>query len=283
MKLSSIFIILLSLVGSSAFVGAVKTPSSFVLAVPRGGAGPLDPTVVAKTTATGTLAVHLLSALGPEKALRTYGVEHPTPVNVFVAQREWTFFLAASLMGYLTIVHDQSVNSAVGYGTFPIILEVLRSILNDEQEKLGISNVAQLVVVLAPLVVNSYACLVNTEQANTVTMVCGAYNILKGIWYFLDTENSGKTWGLKGETDPYSIGSAKWMGISLIVYGGGLVGLAREVDVKKLAGYSWIPVILNMINETFITKVVDTYGLNKSLFYMWMILGAAVIGTLAFD
>jgi hypothetical protein len=239
---------------------------------------------VARTSATALLVIHAVSTLAPEKALQTYGVKAPTPTNVFVARREWTFFLAVSLGAYLWLVHDKSVNTAVGYGTFPIIAEVIRSILNDEEKKLGIPDTAQVVVVLTPLLVNAYACLKNLDDANTITKVCGAYNVVKGFWYFLDTENSGKAWGLsEGEDDPFVLGSAKWMGISLIVYGMTLVGMAHGVVGTKLMGYAWIPVVLNMVRETFITKAVEKHGLNRSLYYAWMVLGLVVIGTLAIE
>lgn len=290
MKLSIIIISLVGLFGRSSLVFAAPNrpkkapaPRALPFVVPRGGAGPLDPSTVAKASATGLLAIHALSILGPEKALQGYGIKDPIPVNVFVAQREWTFFLAASLGAYLSIVHDKSTNFAIGYGTFPIIAEVLRSILNDEQEKLGISNVAQLIVVLLPALFCAYSCLNNMENANTVTMVCGCYNIVKGIWYFVDTENSGKTWGLKGEADLFTLESAKWMGISLIVYGMTLIGMVKGMDTNKLMGYAWIPVVINLARQTFVTNYVDKYDLNKSLYYVWMILGAIVIGTLAID
>jgi len=247
------------------------------------GPSTLDPATVAKTSATGLLAVHTLCVLGPEKALQGYGVKGPTPEHVFVASREWAFFLAVSLSAYLGLVHDTSVNTLVGYGTFPIIADVFRSVLNDDEEKLGIPNVAQLGFVVVPLVVNAFVCLKNMESAKTVTTVCGAYNLLKGIWYFLDTANAGKKWGLKEEPDDNMLISGQFMGISLIVYGMQLIMAVQGEDFKKMTGYGWIPVVLNIVRETFITKRVDTCELKKSLYYMWMILGAIVIGTCAID
>jgi hypothetical protein len=247
------------------------------LSVPRGGAGPLNTIAVTKTSVTAVLVTSALSVLGPEKALQIHGAVKPTPVNVFVFQRCWSFFLGNALTSYLLNFHETSVNAAVGYGTFPIIADVLRSILNDDEQKLGVPSIAQVIVVLLPMVVNAYVCLKNMKMANTVTMVCGAYNMLKGVWYILDTENTGKIWGLRGETDKYTILLARWMGASLVVYGMWLIGLEQSVSIAKLTGYSWIPGMLNFFRDVYM----QSEDINLPVYYMWMVLGMIVIGTLA--
>jgi hypothetical protein len=255
------------------------TLKSLAFTVPRGGAGPLDPIAVAKASVTGVLVAQTLCVLGPERALQIYGAKQPTPENVMVARRGWSFFLGNALTSYLLHVHDASINAAVGYGTFPVIADVLRSVLNDDEKKLGIPSISQLVVVLLPLVANAYVCLNNMKIANTVTKVCGVYNVLKGVWYILDTENTGRFWGLRSEPDKYTILLAKWMGVSLVLYGMWLIGVNQGVNIVKLTGYGWIPVMLNFARDVYM----QSDDINLSVYYMWMVLGMIVIGTLAID
>jgi hypothetical protein len=119
---------------------------------------------------------------------------------VFIAQREYAIFVSALLSGYLRLFHEVSVNKTTGFGTFPFIIDVVRSVLNDDEKKIGISAVGQTVTVLVPLLVLAYVCLNDMDVANTVMKVVGVYDMVKAVLYVLFPKELGKAWGFAEST-----------------------------------------------------------------------------------
>lgn len=253
------------------------------LDIPRGGAGPLDPATVAKGSAISMLVLHGLSTIGAVKGLKLYGIRNPSPSTIFNFQREFSVFFSASLTFYLGIVQGKSVNTAVGYGSFPIIVDALRSILNEDHKKVGISDESQLVLVVLPGLLLAYACLTNDKNADMVTTLTGAYNIVRGVLYFAAAEESGKAMGVKYAADrATTLAIAKWVGLALVCYGMTLVGMAKGVDLYKLSAYVYIPVILGLVRELVLAHLGKGGGFNTALPSAWLVWGVAVVGTLAF-
>jgi hypothetical protein len=232
------------------------------------------------------LVIHGLGYLAPEKTLRAYLPTYPKedpfpPIHVFIFRRQYAFWLATALMGVLLFVYDKSFNTVVGFGVFPILIDVVQSIVNDAEIETGISNVMQVGVVGVPHLLNAYLCLTDMKQSKTTTLVVGSFCILRGMGYVFRTEVANKAWNIpeKNVTEFYD-SSMKWMGVSIFGYGVILTGLAQGMNTYNVMAYAWLAVMLNIVRELFITKEADTLGANKTLFYSWLLLGSVVIPTL---
>lgn len=139
------------------------------------------------------------------------------------------------------------------------------------------------VTVLLPLVILAYVCLNDLDVANTVMKVYGVYNMIKAALYMLSPKELGKAWGFKDDSadSELLVGTARWIGVALFTYGMTIFATAQGMDLLKLVGYSWIPSMLKIFSDLFVTGEVDKYGLNKPLYVSWLLVGILVIGTLA--
>jgi hypothetical protein len=173
------------------------------------------------------------------------------------------------------------VKTAIGVGTFPLIADVLRSVLNDDKKKIGLSDVGQLILLMGPLVLTAYACLSDAEYADTVVKICGAYHLVRGLWYLVDPEGATKSWGVTGGDDlHYAL--VKWAGAALVGYATSNILLIQGIDTLKAIGYGWIPITSYVIWTLFVAHEQEKLESKKSIFYFWLVLGITVIGTLAF-
>ena len=244
----------------------------------RGGAGPLYPSIVAKSGSAVSLVGNIVNWLGPEKSLAVYAKNGGTsPELLMVWQRKDAVFTAASLTAYLLVFHDMNVRKALCLGQFPIILDILRSDLNDDEKKIGLSNVGQLVLVLVPFVLSAYACLANLDKADMITQVCGVYHAARGLGYLLSPVEASKAWGVTMGGDELHLTLVRRVGVALIGFATLGISLARGVDIFKAIGYGWIPFTVYAIYTTLVVNEKHV----KSIFYIWIGLGLAIVGTLA--
>lgn len=285
-----LFLSLLVLLGfACADVGRKKIDKPFVLPsklkkplAVRGGAGPLHPTAVAKVATGFALSSHILSWLGPEKSFQSYCKEPitPSPQVLMVWQRSFSIYLSNALMAYFLLFQGTSAKTAIGVGTFPLIADVLRSVLNDDKKKIGLSDVGQLILLLGPLVLTAYACLSDAEYAKTVIKICGAYHLARGLWYLVDPKGATKSWGVTGGDDlHYAL--VKWVGAALVGYAAGTILYIQDMDMLKAIGCAWIPFTVYDFWTLFIMHEQEKLGTSKSLMGIWLALGIIVVGTLA--
>lgn len=247
-----------------------------------GAGGLLNPDLVAKASNALLVVFHGLTVLAPEAALADFGYKNPTPLHVYVAQRQWSFFLSLSVMGCLYSFHNNmGVNALVGYGAFPIFVDVLRSIASDMQAKTGVRNRGQ-ITILMPSIINTIVCLADVEAAKLITICNGYYSLLRGLLYMVFTKKMNKAWGMEDSVlTPAYESSLKWMGLSIFCYGMSLTGLSMGINFNHIMGYSWTLVALNMARELSAGKeMLNKIGLNKSRFYMWMGMAAVVVPAL---
>lgn len=278
--------ILLTVVLNLAFAGlvaGVKSPEKnfgaqrSVLTVSRGGAGPLDPAVVAKTSTALALTNSVFGWLGPEETAESYGIKDPSKEALVLLQRSHAVYFACTLATYLLICSDQDVYKSIGYGTFPILADILRSVLNDDQSKVGLSNLGQVLLVATPFLLTSYACLQKLDNVDTIVQLCSAYHGVRGLYYLLNPKGASKAWGITGGGDETHVAMVRIVGVSLISFAFGCFLLVRGVDNFKFVGYSYIPFALYTIWMQFNEEM----EYDKALYNAWLAVALVVIGTLA--
>jgi hypothetical protein len=161
-------------------------------------------------------------------------------------------------------------------------MDVLRSVLNDDEKKIGLNDAHQLILLMGPLVLTAYACLSDAEYADAVVNICGAYHLARGFWYLVDPKGATKSyWGVTGGDDS-DFARVKWVGVALVVYATGTILYIQGMDTLKALGYSWIPFTLYVFWTLFAAHEPEKFELKKSFYYVWLVLGITVAGTLAF-
>ena len=205
----------------------------------------------------------------------------PSPAALMMSTRKDAIFTACSLTVYLLLFHEAtvSVNVAIGFGTFPILADILRSVLNDDEKKTGIFTAGQLLFVMAPFLLTAYTCFLDLKNASQVVQLCGAYHYSRGFYYFWAPEEACRSWGVtKGEGDDTThLALMRWIGLSLMIYGLGGALLANGVQVLRLVGYGWVPIGLYAFYEAYFTGD----SVNKPVFKAWIVLSVLAAGTLA--
>mmetsp|Transcript_4060 Transcript_4060/g.8374 ORF Transcript_4060/g.8374 Transcript_4060/m.8374 type:complete len:195 (+) Transcript_4060:72-656(+) len=110
----------------------------------RGGAGPLDPDMIAKTV-TGVMAIQgAADYLAPNKAPEVlYGIEGVGATEAFINGYAGAITLNWAIMAFGVLFGGLSAKTAIGYGLFPSILSGIRGLLSGSIEALGCNMTAQ--------------------------------------------------------------------------------------------------------------------------------------------
>jgi hypothetical protein len=296
MKLNSM--LLLAFLGYATAIGRPKSPfttsprSAAVVVVGkatktehaalalRGGAGPIDPRTLARWTTGINLVNSVYTYLLPDKVREVYGNIPYTPFADLIFQRHGTALLACTLPAYCLLFQGTSVETAVGVSTLPFIIDLIRSELAEEPEKLGWPKYAQ----LAPIpfaAATCYGCLNSKDWANTAMKVYSAWIGITGLLAGFSPESYTKHWSVK-PTNVENHG-LQWWGffmLDLSVYVG---CLAWGVAPMKALGYAWIPATVANAYFNLISNKTKDFGMNRPVLFAWMVLGVVITATLSFD
>lgn len=195
MKCNSI--LLLALVGCATAIGRPKSPltasqcsaigvvgkttkKEHVALSVRGGAGPIDPTILAKWTTGINIVNSIYTYLLPDMIRELYANMPYSPLSDLIFQRHGTAMLACTLPAYCLLFQETSVETAVGVSTLPFIIDLVRSELAEEPEKLGWPKYAQLVPIPFAAV-TCYGCLNSKDWAHAAMKIYSVWLGLTGL------------------------------------------------------------------------------------------------------
>jgi hypothetical protein len=302
MKLNSI--LLLAVVGSVTAIGRPKSPLTVLprnaavvvvdkatfktehyatLAV-RGGAGPIDPTLLAKWTTGINLVNSIYTYLLPGKIRELYANMPYSPLSDLIFQRHGTALLAGTCAAYCLLFQETSVETAVGVSTLPFIIDLIRSELAEEPETFGWPKYAQLAP-LAFATVACYGCLNSKEWANTAMKVYSVWFGITGLQAAFAPDSFSKLWNVKFMSTLTDIQkhSFQWWGFFLMGYAVYVGCLAWGVAPMKALGYGWVPPTLANAYFNVLSNQTKDFGMNRPMLFVWMVLGIVTTATLSID
>jgi hypothetical protein len=301
MKLNSM--LLLAFVGYATAIGRPKSPVTVsprnaavvvvgkatsktqhaALAV-RGGAGPIDPTLLAKWTTGINLVNSIYTYLLPGKIRELYANMPYSPLSDLIFQRHGTALLACTLTAYCLLFQGTSVETAVGVSTLPFIIDLIRSELAGEPEKFGWPKYAQLAP-LAFAAVTCYGCLNSKDWANTAMKVYSVWFSVTGFQAAFAPDSFSKLWNVKFMSTLTDIQkhSFQWWGFFLLGYAVYVGCLAWGVAPMKALGYGWVPPTVANAYFNVLSDQTKDFGMNRPMLFVWMVLGIVTTATLSFD
>ena len=248
----------------------------------RGGAGPLDSTLVAKAAIGSLLVQGTISTLAPEKAIEQYGSDPTLPSAVFM-RRIGVSALSIAAMAFGMISKGWDVNTAAGVEAAIWSTELLKGLLNDESSAVGYDKTS-MVVWLALHVACAYVYFTDASCSSTVLKSFAIFVIATcSPLAFFPTEGL-KAYGFdSGKTTNIDKTYLKGLGAWTAAIGVFLLSVANGVDATKALGYAFVPPTLLCAISLFVTKDADENGTPKAPMYAWLIFNAIVVATLAID
>jgi hypothetical protein len=244
----------------------------------RGGAGPIDKDAAAKIAMAITAIQGAYGMLAPSKVVEQWG-SSSNPLLDAMTEGMSTVTLRSALMGYLAI-KGEPLNKVVGIGIIPGLITIAKVILNETPAKVGTSMKAEVLFAAMDAAV-AYACLSNATYADTAIKLYIGWGLINGLGDFFAPKKLLEAWGV-ADADDLVTWSTKGYGANILaitVFGAALVNGA---DPLKAYGYSWSPIVLSLFSYLFITKEVEKFGMNVFPYYFYLVLGAVMVGTLAF-
>ena len=280
--------ILLALAFASAVSASIVPNKAFVplslnkqLSV-RGGAGPLDPTMVAKVAIAALLAQGTVSTLAPEKAIKSYGTE-PSAISTFFMRRLGVSALSIATMTYGMMFKDWSVNTAAGVEAIIWGTELVRSILNDEATSIGFRNEG-MIMWLALHLASAYTSFTDATCAGTVLKAFAIFVIGTCGPLMIFPSSGFKAYGFDpAKCSNLDIAYLKVLGAWITAIGVFLLSISNGSSPINALGYAYVPATVLTVSMLFITKDADKVGSPKSPAHAWLIFNAIIIATLAFD
>jgi hypothetical protein len=263
--------------------GKATTKTEHAALTVRGGAGPIDPTALAKWTTGINLVNSLYTYLLPDKMREVYNIPY-SPLSDLIFQRHGIVLLACTLPVYCLLFQKTSVETAVGVSTLPFIIDLIRSELAEEPDKFGWPKYAQLAP-LAFAAVTCYGCLNSMDWANTAMKVYSVWFGITGLQAAFAPDSFSKLWNVKFMstlTDIQKHGF-QWWGFFLLDYAVYVGCVAWGVEPMKALGYAWVPATLANAYFNVLSDKTKEFGMNRPVLFAWMILGMVVTGTLSFD
>ncbi|EJK61729.1 hypothetical protein THAOC_17730 [Thalassiosira oceanica] len=246
----------------------------------RGGAGPLDPDLIAKTV-TGVMTIQgAADYLTPNKAPGVlYGIEGVGATETYINEYAGANTLNWAIMAFGVLFGGLSAKKAIGYGLFPIILFVIRGLLSGSIEALGCNMTTQWLN-WAITVFTSYAALSGADYSTTLIKAWCVYLGLADGQCRLAPEAALDGWGFP-EKGPLAVFFCKVMSqfaLAAAVLTGSLVS---GVDSHKAVGYSLVPLLASVLQFVLSGNLEAQIGDNVVKAYPWIAILAAAVFTLA--
>jgi hypothetical protein len=264
---------------------ASKKPNSALYV--RGGAGPLDATIVAKSAAGVAGVFGGLIALSPKQESKMYNILDKgkmTPRLAYLAVRRGTAMYTCALIWWFHVQSEMAVNRAMGLSLIPWILASVHALLNEKPKELGYpAGVELLNIAMCSFV--AHGALAEAPHATDALTMLAALFLADGLLQAIRPALFGRTYGiLSAETEDHNMVNfaRRNNGYCQCAYGVFVGALALGVDFKKAIGYSWIFPLVGLMSMLFITKDIEKNNVMKEPFYLWLLIQAIVVGSLAF-
>jgi hypothetical protein len=250
------------LVASLALTSALKIdkPLAPVLKL-RGG---VDKNMVATAYTTIGSANAVMTYLATEKNLEAYGFDKPSPVSVFMMKFAGIIMTSTVIMSWCAL-NGMDTQRALAWGSVPFLVGSADTLLNDKCAALGIDPKGQ--VFNAALQVFFTYSLFSGFQSGAVMKFLPGWMLFNGVNCALLPEVACKMWGVPSSDEvAFFVKSFGYFMAS----GAALMGsLVLGNDATTAIGHSLVPMLLNMVDNKFVSKNFEKFGVKDGPIYAW--------------
>ena len=190
-----------------------------------------------------------------------------------------TAILAFSMMAYAIFFHNVSPMKAVGGGMIAILTNIVKTLLNGDVDKLGVSAVAEQVNFMIHAIV-CHALLTHTNYSTKAAYAYAIHCLLVGTQCFFATDSAINVWGLQNVSRQSKF-KLQGVGLNCFALGIFIGGLAYGIEPTRACGYSMIPWLLNLIHQAvFSQKKLEEIGFKMNGIYAWITIIGVIVATL---
>jgi len=253
----------------------VDTPMEKSLKI-RGGA--LVPkTSVAKVATTISLLQGAVAYLDPKSACESYGIS-TSPVAEIIMRRLGVVLIQMGILGVCLFFKNCSIHTAIGAASLGFVVEIARSLLQNEHKTIGFALGPQIIILLQCSTV-AFVNLWNQKYADAVSKANAVWVMLNGILFALLPKWVLEVgWGWNSLVDGKTLGMVSGFGYWFVAYAAYLVGLAWDVEATKALTWSRFFILLIHV----IPSRGDSIGMDKSKQMILLAYQAIIFATLAF-
>jgi hypothetical protein len=252
----------------------------------RGGAGPLDPTQVAKAATILGGASSVFNYLAPEKTYRGWGdkLEHSNPVSLWMVERIGCNSMQLALTCGGLFLWGMDTEKAMALGLIPWLVEGLKVVLNDWHKKaLGVNDSFKQghIISLAIMLLACYGGFANPEWSSLALKIGSGWGLLNSVLLGLFPSVGLKAWGFAADRaeSEFLVGIH---GFLLFQTSGMNLLLLNGSDPKKALGYAMMVTVASILSNTLLSDNAKTFGLDMNVNLLWGAFAAVIAGTLAF-
>ena len=218
----------------------------------------VEKSTVAKVATAVSLLQGAVAWLDPESALKGYGIS-TSPVAELIMRRLGIVLIQMGILGVCLFFMNCSLQTTLGAASMVLAVEVVRSLLNNEQETIGFGLVPQLVILLQCSVVayinlSNQGCTPATNKFNAIFVALIALTFAVIPKWVLEVG-----WGMTIDDDRI-IGMASGFGYWCLAYAIYIAGLAW--DVEAIEALTWNRLFILLIH--IIPSRGESIGMNKS-------------------
>jgi len=278
-SLSLISIYAFSLLGIASGLKKPAPASTEALLNIRGGAGPLDPMVVAKTGAALVGTQGLANVLCAEATLSSYGLTSASDDDIMIEEMIGFVQVSGAVTSALLLFYDMDVNSALAYGLVPLIISFAAGLINEVPKKFESSSSGYIFWMAADIAL-MYGLFTNKSWAIDAykgVVILGAASYL---YTRINPAKGSELYGRKKPLSPSTTAICKALsdnGLMVMIQS---FALASGVDTLTTIGYAWAYSFVCLALSLFVEKDLDALKLDRNKMLVWLALAGVVTGTL---
>jgi len=251
----------------SSAMAPFKRPSMLPAMIPRGGAGSLDPTVLAKVLGGACLIQGAQFALAPKINDCYGGVDVTNECNAKIVRRSGLSILNIGVHIYCLLFKGYDMKVSTTINTLMWMADTMSSLLNNESESIGPSKAGD-VSILAFSSMVAYSALNDSPWYGTALKAQAVFFLATTLSCVVSPAFGVKIWELKGD-DELTPGSVSCIGCNVGMLGTLSAALAWDVEPLTAIGYACVVGAILDVNAFFFTPEVDKLGFNKALLGIW--------------
>eukprot|EP00536_Pseudo-nitzschia_multiseries_P010572 jgi/Psemu1/289158/fgenesh1_pg.327_\ len=246
----------------------------------RGGAGSMDPTVVAKT-ATAIIGVQgLINVLCPEANLQFYGVNATDDFDLLVCTKMTGFYqLVPTVTATALLFYDTTVNTAIAYSFVPFIVMFATGLINEEPLKFGTASSAFRFWMLVDSVL-MYGLMNDYSWAVGGFKVVLAIFVIQNLITYLDPFRGVELYGRTKPLSPHAKSSLRTVANNGLIASTQTLALLSGADTLTAIGYTWLFASTLLLIELIFGKDFEELKIRRTPFFGWLLLSFVVVGTL---
>jgi hypothetical protein len=185
-----------------------------------------------------------------------------------------TAILSYSVMANYTLNVDANINHAVALGQIPWILQALRSIFLDRNQKhlkVPLSND------LIPLLASPCFMYAGWNNVAPAALLFAIIQLINGLSIVTNPEMHSRAWGDATKVDTIVQESRQALGFGMLGLGTFVLVMYLGFEPTKAFGYSWISFV-GMTLLPFVNDSVKEHKLSPGAILVWVPIGVLAVG-----